>query len=74
MMPKAWYIPDMSGFQESAYIVKKIVRTSVRIHQSTVFFFDLSSFLAGFIVWINAREVLSNKPNHEAKEVYGVYK
>ena len=61
-------------FSPSGYIVKKIVRTTIRIHQPVVFFFDLSSYLAGIIIWINARKILSDKADCDKRKADGVYK
>jgi len=74
MMPKALYIPAVSHFHEVDYVVKKIIWAVVGIHQSAVFVVDLGSYLAGIIVWINTRKMLTNKADQYEREVDCVQK
>jgi hypothetical protein len=69
MMPNALYIPAVSYFHEVDYVVKKVVRAFVRIHQSAVFLVDIGSYLTGIVVWINTRKMLTNKADHHEREV-----
>jgi hypothetical protein len=69
MIPMALYIPTVSHFHGVDYIVKKIIRALVGIHQSAVFVLDLGSYLTGIVVWINARKMLTNKADYHEREV-----